>query len=26
MFVSYGGAITASISAQSFNAGVRFIW
>jgi subtilase-type serine protease len=26
MFVDYGGAISGSSSAQSFNAGVRFIW
>ena len=26
MFVGYGGAISGSSSAQSFNAGVRFIW
>ena len=26
MFVGYGGAINASSNAQSFNAGVRFIW
>jgi len=26
IFVDYGGAISGSSSAQSFNAGVRFIW
>jgi hypothetical protein len=26
MFVGYGAAISGSSSAQSFNAGVRFIW
>ena len=26
MFVDYGGAISGSSNAQSFNAGLRFIW
>jgi outer membrane autotransporter protein len=26
MFVGYGGALNANSNAQSFNAGVRFVW